>query len=227
LAYFTTRDGLSPGRAGERKVDSAALVRFDAARQHYDTITFIRGQESRVVQAQEHMQMTQVVSGSPADEWGVLPDGHVVVVRGSPYRVEWYGTDGRVTRGPSYRIPAIAFTQAEKDSIIARAKRSAGSVGMVGGPSMSATDATFQFADSKAAFAPNDVIVSPHGQVWVARTSPFGSTGTTYDIFNQAGDRVDRVLLTGHARVVGFGNGVAYAMIRGANGQVSLARYKP
>ena len=81
-------------------------------------------------------------------------------------------------------------------------------MGLAGGSGASATEERhYYFADAKAPFTPNDVMVSPQGMVWVARTQPFGAGGTTYDVFNGEGARVDRVLLSGYARVVGFGSG--------------------
>lgn len=227
LAYFTLRPPFGFTRPGGTVIDTTALVRFDAARQHADTVALLRGLEARVTQANEHMQITQAVTGSPADEWGVAADGRVAVVHATPYRVDWVGTDGRVARGPVYAVPAIAYTAAEKDSIIAKSKANAPTAGVTsaGSSSSAADERKYYFADAKAPFAPTDVMVSPQGMVWVARTQPFGSTGTTYDVFNAQGERVDRVLLAGHARVVGFGGSSVYVVVR-TNGQVSLAKYK-
>jgi hypothetical protein len=221
-----TRPPFGFARAGGTVVDSGAVVRFDAARQHADTVALLRGHETRVVQASEHVQLTQAVAGSPADDWGIASDGRVAVVRAAPYHVEWIAVDGHTTRGPTYAVPTVAFTAAEKDSIITRAKSSGGSVGLAGGSGASTTEERhYYFADTKAPFSPNDVMVSPLGMVWVARTQPFGASGTIYDVFNNEGARVDRVLLAGYARVVGFGSGVVYALSRNG-GQVSLAKYK-
>jgi hypothetical protein len=225
LAYFTTWTRFRRGAAKPSVIDSIALLRFDAARQRAETVTALRQPEVRIVQATENMELSQEVLGTPADEWGVAPDGRVAVVRGNPYHVEWYSRDGRATRGPAYAIAPIAFAQAEKDSIAAAARRGGGaSAAMTSGPAVNAADKKLYFADTKAAFARNDVIVAPSGEVWVRRSQAYGTSGTTYDVFDGEGRRIDRVLLAGHVRVIGFGKGRAYAVDRDG-GRVALVKF--
>jgi hypothetical protein len=225
LSYFIARRSLPGVRtAGSVGVDSTALVRFDAVKQLGDTVALLRGGEVHVVQANEHVQLTRGTVGSPRDDWGVAPDGRIAVVRGTPYRVDWYAPDGRVTRGPTYTIARVPFTPEEKDSIAAASKSGVGA--SVSGGSLLPSDVPTFFADAKAAFGLNAVTVAPTGQVWVARSQPRGQDGTLYDVFDNRGERIDRVMLDSHARVVGFGSSSVYAMIRGAGGKVTLARYK-
>jgi hypothetical protein len=228
LAYFTINPRFGLARTGDSVTDSLALTRFDAAKQRAETVAFIRTEQQRVTQASEHMRMTQAVIGSPLDEWGVAEDGRVAVVRGSPYRVDWYAPEGRAKRGPAYEVPAVHFAAAEKDSIIAHQRSGSGgvSVGVEGGSKVSSADQAQYFAELKAPFASHDVAVSPQGQVWVARAQNYGSTATIYDVFDGQGQRVDRVMLAGRARVVGFGRNAVYVMVRGAGGDVLLAKYK-
>jgi hypothetical protein len=227
LAYFTERRRRSGAKtAGSKSVDTTALVRFDAARQSGDTVTLLRGGDVRISQAGENFEVTQGVHGSPRDDWGVAPDGRVAVVRGDPYRVEWYAPDGRVTRGPTYSVTRVPFAAEEKDSIIAAARKGGGVSASFAGGTVSDADKPTYFADAKAAFGIHAAVVSPAGQVWVARSQPRSQTGTTYDVFDSKGERIDRVLLDANARVIGFGPNAVYAMIRGSDGKVTLARYK-
>jgi sugar lactone lactonase YvrE len=225
LAYFTTHGRMTMARRGSAVVDSVLLVRFDAARQHYDTVARLREPEARVVQATENMQMTQAVIGSPADGWGVAPSGRVAVVRADPYHVEWIDATGHVARGPVYGVPAIAFTQAEKDSIAKSSGRGGVAVGM-GGASSTSTSTPMNFADAKAPFSPPNIVVSPDGHVWVGRSGPADAAAATYDVFDEKGERVDRVAIPDNARIIGFGRGVVYAMLRGGKGAIALVKYK-
>jgi hypothetical protein len=225
LAYFTTWTRFRRAAAKQSVVDSIALLRFDAARQRAETVTVLRQPEVRVVQATENTQLSQEVFGTPADEWGVAPVGRVAVVRASPYHVEWYSRDGKVTRGPTYAVAPLAFAQAEKDSVAAASRRGGtASVSMAGGPSVNAADKHLYFADTRAAFSRNDVIVAPNAEVWVRRSQAYGTSGTTYDVFDDEGRRIDRVLLAGHVRVIGFGKGRAYAVDHDG-GRVALVKF--
>jgi hypothetical protein len=68
--------------------------------------------------------------------------------------------------------------------------------------------------------------MSPEGRVWVSRNLSAGVAKTVYDVFNGAGERVDRVELPARNRVVGFGPASIYAVERDENGAASLRKYK-
>jgi len=68
--------------------------------------------------------------------------------------------------------------------------------------------------------------MSPEGRVWVSRNLPAGVAKTVYDVFNGAGERVDRVELPARNRVIGFGPASIYAVERDEKGSVSLRKYK-
>jgi len=230
LAYFTDRGGRFAAKLGGTANDSIPLVRFDASTQHGDTIARLRQREQRVVSMDEHSQTTSSVVGSPEDTWVVASDGRVAIVRAAPYRVDWYAPTGAVIRGTAMSYPPIPYTAAEKDAV-----SSAGSVSAMGGGGLAdggrATRATApparEFAPTKPAFEPNgEVIMSPEGRVWVSRNLPAGVAKTVYDVFNGAGERVDRVELPARNRVIGFGPASIYAVERDEKGTVALRKYK-
>lgn len=225
FVYFTAMNRFGPQPVGTIVRDSVALLRFDAARQRGETITFLRVPERQVRQASGNFQLSQVVVGSPEDGWGVAPDGRVAVVRSGPYRIDWFARDRALTRGPVLATSRVEFTAPEKDSVAAASHARSASAGSVGGPAAGTNGVSPLFADRKAAFAARGVIVSPSGMVWVERIQPYHAAGMLYDVFDDRGERVDRVSLSDNARVVGFGKNAIYGVIRTSQGGVTLRRY--
>ena len=230
FAYFTDRGLRLTGMVGGVSTDSAPLLRLDPSRQHIDTIALLRQAQKKITQADAHMQMTREIRGSPRDGWGTAADGSVAIVRGSPYRVEWYSASGKVTRGPVISFEPIPYTSDEKAAITAANAKSATSVGMAGAAGEDRKSVSSAgddlFAPTKMAFDPTDVIVSSEGRVWVPRTQKFGSTIVVYDVFDRKGDRVDRVELPPRNRVIGFGPGSVFAVERDEKGVPTLRKYK-
>jgi len=230
LAYFPDRGlRLMAGRGGISS-DSAPLLRFDASRQHHDTVAVLREAQKKVTQADEHMQITREVIGSPRDGWGVAADGSVAIVRGSPYRVDWYSPSGNLNRGPVISFDPIPFTAEEKAAISAANAKSAPSAGLTGPAGeekkLGASTIEESFAPTKAVFDPTNIIVSSDGHVWVPRNQRFGVKTVLYDVFNRQGERVDRVELPPGSRVIGFGPGSIYAVERDDKGTVAFRKYK-
>jgi hypothetical protein len=226
LSYFVNRGGLLAALTGNAIAsDSTALVRFDATRQHYDTVAMLRQTDKKVIQVSPQMQVTRGVHGSPEDGWGIASDGSVAVVRAAPYRVDRYSATGRVQRGSVIAVEPIPFTEAEKKAITAANSRSAPSASVSGGPA-SPTDVETLFAPTKSPIDPKAVIVSPEGRVWVARSRPADASTVIYDVFDHRGERVDRVELPARNKVIGFGPAAVYAIERDERGKPSLRKYK-
>jgi hypothetical protein len=198
-------------RAGLGTPAPNQLIRFEPKAQQREPIAELRRPETKTIQTSPNSTISRSVTGSPADGWGVAPDGRVAVVRGQPYRVDWISAAGSVTRGPAISIDPIPMTQADRDAhIAATAARGGGaSVGLAGGGA-GGGGIEPMFADTKAPFSPDDVVVSPDAQVWVPRSRPFGATTVVVDVFDARGQRIDRLEFPLHSRVVGFGAGSVY-----------------
>jgi hypothetical protein len=201
------------------------LVRFDAEAQKMETVARLRKGETRTIPAGDGMTFGRTVIGSPADGWGVAPDGRVAVVRADPYRVEWYRPGGDVTRGPAIATDAIPMTDADRKAFEAQAGDGV-RVGRTGGAEPSAADLGRLFADTKPPFSPDDVLVSPDARVWVLRSRPHDATAVIYDVFDPTGRRVDRIELPDGSRVVGFGRGTVYARWTDEGGRCELRKYR-
>ena len=81
--------------------DSAALVRFDLGTRKLDTATFFRIPKQNVTITRTEnggMNISTTINPLPVtDDWAVLSDGTIALVRGREYRVEFIGADGART----------------------------------------------------------------------------------------------------------------------------------
>jgi len=87
--------------------DSAAIFRIDLATRKMDTLAYIKTQKIKMNATQDangRLLMTSEINPLPVvDEWAMLPDGSVALVRGRDYHIDWVNTDGSRTSSP--KIP--------------------------------------------------------------------------------------------------------------------------
>lgn len=78
--------------------DSAAIVRIDLATRKLDTVTYIKTPKIKMDVSQDGdggVSMTSQINPLPVvDDWGVLPDGSVAIVRGRDYHVDVVTPEG-------------------------------------------------------------------------------------------------------------------------------------
>ena len=196
-------------------------------------------QASEVVGKFKIRDMTQTTSGgannqnvsispvplSPEDAWGVAPDGSLVLARTGDYSVERFGPDGSVTRGTPVSFDPIRIRTPEKEEYVAELGRLGGGiqvgVGMEDGQmSMSfargggGTDRAidqYTWPDAKPPLYSGRIPVDTEGRAWVRRHVEAGEE-STYDVFDEAGERIATVLLEHGSRVIGFGENVLYVV---------------
>ena len=204
----------------------ASIVRFEPVTQRKETVATVQLPEMRTI-TDGPMTFGRVVVGSPADGWGVAPDGRVAVVRAAPYRVEWYGTDGKVAGGPPVPFDPLPITEADKQAHAAARRGAGGSVSASSssGATMDANKIPTEFAATKPPFTPADVIVSPDSRVWVMRTRPLATQEILYDVFDRAGRRIDRIELPAGSRIVGFGPSSIYVRHNDGAAGCELRKY--
>jgi hypothetical protein len=111
-----------------------------------------------------------------------------------------------------------AFAKAYSGGGVSVGMSSAGARGGTSGPGL-------LFAETKAPFEADGVIVSPAGRVFVPRTRPAGEPEVIYDVFDGRGRRTSRILLPADSRIVGFG-GTAIYVREPASGGVTLKKYE-
>src|SRR6266568_8428010 len=87
--------------------DSAAIVRFDLMTRKVDTATWFKTPKFNLNVTQTPDGGIRVVSTTnplpQGDDWALLPDGTIALVRTKDFHVDWFNPDGTIT--PSPKIP--------------------------------------------------------------------------------------------------------------------------
>ena len=98
-----------PGQpfAMPQMADTAPVYRVNLATRALDTAAFFKIPKATVSMTQDNkgaMRISMQTNPMPVvDDWALLPDGRIAVVRGKDYHVDWLGTDGTWTSSP--KIP--------------------------------------------------------------------------------------------------------------------------
>lgn len=84
--------------------DSAPIVRFDLATRKLDTAAFFKIPKLNATVTQTAsggMTVRTIVNPLPtADDWAILPDGSIAVVRGRDFHIDWINPDKTVVASP-------------------------------------------------------------------------------------------------------------------------------
>jgi hypothetical protein len=238
--------------------DSALVVRFDLASRKLDTIAkvgipkitlnMVRDDNGRVT-------VNPIVNPMPwTDDWAVLSDGTVAIVRGRDYRVELVDEDGKVTSPPKLEFDWQRMTDEDKTAVIdstrqqlekmraaQMAQLGAGSkadsaakpsarqlaqpdggvrmnitiAGPGGGGGAMPTGFTLpevqfvsltEMPDYRPAFRQGASRGDADGNLWI-RTSKVVNGGAVYDVIDNKGKLIDRVLVPPGRVIAGFGKG--------------------
>jgi hypothetical protein len=134
--------------------DSADVVRFDLTSRALDTLA--RFQIPKVVynlvRDASTVRMIATVNPMPlTDDWAVLADGRIAIVRGREYRVDFVGADGRVTSATRLPFDWQRLSDEEKVSLIDSTKKAADAVRALQLAKSSAPSAPVTTTDSTAA----------------------------------------------------------------------------
>ncbi|MEP6496215.1 MAG: hypothetical protein ABJF01_26335, partial [bacterium] len=102
--------------------ESAAVVRFDFATRRLDTAAIVRIYSPRIVavttrtDSSASIQLVPVLNPAPTvDDWAILADGTIAIVRGQDYHVDFVDVDNRKTSGG--RIPFAWRRLADSDKV--------------------------------------------------------------------------------------------------------------
>ena len=218
--------GRMPMRPGAPLPDSAYMLRWDRATDVVDTLGMVKEQD-RIVRRSGGPNNQNIsispVPMSPQDGWMAGWDGRLAVVRSAGYYVEWIFPDGRAVRGLPNEYRSSRVRRADKEAYLDRMQRSSLGIevmnvngrmttsfrrGMRGGPGQADIDG-LDWPDALPAFQAGGIHVTRNGEMWVERYASAG-TNPVYDVFDENGRPVKRVILPEERAVVGFGEGTVY-----------------
>lgn len=110
---------IKPGETRFRTFpDSTSVVRDNPVTHAADTIAWIKSQVISQVQVARadgrSMGYSKTRPPEIIDEWAVLANGTLAVVRGRDYHIDLFGADGKVTALPRIPYPWVRFTDEAK-----------------------------------------------------------------------------------------------------------------
>lgn len=109
--------------------DSAAIVRVNLATRQLDTAAFFKIPKTNVAMRQNdrgQMSISMVMNPMPVvDDWAMLPDGTLAVVRGADYHIDWFSADGAKTSTPKVPFEWQRMSDEAKQTFLDSAKTAA------------------------------------------------------------------------------------------------------
>jgi hypothetical protein len=112
-----------PPRPPVQKPESAFVIRVDLATRIVDTATTVRiaNPKSKVMTDADRWVKSIMTTTNPipiVDDWAVMPDGSIAVVRGLDYHVDWIAPDGTVSSSPKVPFEWQPVNDARKAALI-------------------------------------------------------------------------------------------------------------
>jgi hypothetical protein len=264
LVYRTARGGSIPGYrkldSGVVKIDvrfdSSFIVRADLDARRVDTIAYLATPVQKIYQT--GVGGGQVMGGSvtnplPAyDEWALMPDGTIAIVRTQDYHIDWIAPDGAKSSSPKMPFDWRRVTDAEKQKMLDSARRvydmrkaaapppprprppadgenvfsSSSSASTV--PPLFLPVELSEMPDYYPPIRPGSVKADRDGNLWIIpTTSVLAGDGLVYDVINREGKLVERVRIPAGRVIVAFGKGgLIYMVSQFAPGVQRLERAK-
>jgi len=105
--------------------DTMAIVRIDPASRKLDTAGFYKIPKTKVnmTNVDGRMSITTEINPMPIiDDWAVLSDGSIAIVRGRDYHVDWVNGDGSTTATPKLPFDWQRLSDEDKIAVIDSAK---------------------------------------------------------------------------------------------------------
>jgi hypothetical protein len=164
----------------------------------------------------------------PADLWAGYADGTVVVVRSSPYRLEYHPRGGARQPGPVIPVPSIEPDDGFKKDYVDEAKRTLDQVRR-GNPMAASLTVTYEeprtWPKRLPPFLPTqDVTVDGQDRLWCATWCASSRTDTCIDVIARDGTRDMRLRVPGDATLLGLGATSLYVGAREKD-QLVVHRY--
>ncbi|HTR77775.1 MAG TPA: hypothetical protein VMH39_06680 [Gemmatimonadaceae bacterium] len=223
--------------------DSAPIVRAASGTSAPDTLAYVKmpkfpPSELYTTKEGANVHRSVIDPFTLLDEWTILADGTVAIIRGQDYHIDWVSPDGLRTSSPKLPFQWHRLSDSEKvviiDSVTQYAEAhpgrySASSNGVsVSGVMPAGVIPVTDLADYRPPFARGAMLADADGNVWLLPTpeTPLSpNPGPVYDVVNRAGQLVDRVQLSPGFGIIGFAPGYVFMTIReGTTTVVAKAR---
>jgi hypothetical protein len=106
--------------------DSAPIIRFDLNDRRADTAGYIKVPAPRmsISSSEGRVRVTMQLNPlSMTDDWALLPDGNIAVVRGADFRVDLLKPDGTVVKGEKIPFEWQRLNDSSKQAIVDSARK--------------------------------------------------------------------------------------------------------
>lgn len=225
LGHFIQHVGL-PSRAGitvTTERDSEAVVLFDRATGHADTIARVRPRPVRREREVDANGKTIRASSAavgvllPEEGAALFPDGWLAIARVDPFRVDWRRPDGSWVRGQPLNVPLVRMTPREREAFIRRS-RASGALAP-GAPNPALPTAIPPFPNRYALLAASD------GRLLILRSKSADMENIRYLVVSRTGGLLGELALPATDRIVGFGRGSVYVVATDDDGIQRLRRH--
>lgn len=242
----------APTPSGDQKVamtpmnpDSAPIVRGDFDTRRIDTVAWLKtpsqgrmGMEMRDNPAGGAPSITMHMLVNPfpmSDEWALLSDGTVAIVRAHDYHIDWIDPDGTSRSTPKMPIDWRRYTDDERRQRVDSIKRVVDeqlkrqmSQLPPGSPQIKMDVSVVPDSEFPQFWPPiqsGSVLADLDGQLWILpTTSTNAANGLTYDVVDRKGEVVERVQLPKDRVLAGFGPHHVLYMTRAEGKETFLER---
>src|SRR3569833_289436 len=208
--------------------DSTALLRQRVGALDVDTLVSLKAPRIRQAVSKRERGGNGKRSFNPmpsGDDWTVLDDGTVAIVRVTDYHVDWVSPDRKITSGPKIPTQWLRLTDNMKVEIM-DSVRATQSLDIPRGAA-AATPSTYvapsDLPDFRPPFLMGFTRADADGRVWVRENENPQTSAASYDVIDRQGRLAERVQLPAGSTLVGFGPGAVY-LTSVANGMVRLMR---
>lgn len=217
--YFDLAGIMMPGLEETAASGVAPLLRWDPKSGAVDTLGTVNfpPMPGSAGPGEVRVSIGGVTPYAGRDEWSVAPDGRVGIARYAPYRVEWLANGSAPVVGPALSYKPVPVTKAEKDAW-ADAMTSRGLMVEVENGRRRVRRPPRPDIDRQAwpkelpPFLSGASRATSDGELWVERAQSAKETRRIYDVFDRTGRLTRQVTLPENRRLIGFGNGVLYAV---------------
>ena len=212
--------------------DSAPIVRFDFATRKTDTLGLFKTTKSVTkISRTEDGAMSITLTINPMqtlDDWALLSDGSLAIVRGRDYHIDWVSPDGVVTTTPKMPFAWRRMSDADKRAVLDSARIAVdrdlaatktrlasgsgdsdrpggGTSARPGSPAVPVINLVSEeeLPEYRPAFLAGAARADLDGRLWIRTTD--AADGPVYDVINRQGEIVDRVRLPRGRVISGFG----------------------